>query len=229
MLEIKEDKSFLSTDASLKSLGLEYETVGKLCFQVYRGFERSLFVIKEWLEENFRMYQYKKGNGVKYGEHELFYWHRDGDDRYFTVNITHKNASARRITEEVIAYLAAAHSGAEGCVVLQYEDVLDWAAVNRFVTGMDVSDKNGLPLSAIARIAGKSHNTGDTLTPGSRDKLSKLEAELLGALRDKRVSLSTWRDKRVNGTLRQLDGGGFALFESRARKTYIPVSLRHIA
>ena len=230
MFEIIESKEFISKDTSLKDLGLAFDAAHKLRFQARPGFERSIFEIKEWLEANFKMYQYKKDNGVKYGEHELFYWHRDGDDRYFTVDIKYKDIRAdRNAASEILCYIATAHKNVDGYVVLQFKTIPSWADINRFIMDMDISDTEKLPLNAIAVIANESYYTGDTLTLDSRAKLSKLETDLLGAMRDKKVRFSDSVGRPIMGTLRQLSNGGFALFKPRATKTFYPMSLRNIA
>lgn len=231
MFKISEHKDYLTANTSLKDLGLEYDTIGKLCIQGRKGFESAILEIKQWLEAHYRMYQYKKGNGVKYGEHELFYWHNCNDSLYFTVDIEHSNVDdAKRIADEIVAYITAEHHTADGYVSLQYESVLRWGAINQFVMEMDTSDKDVLPLNALARIARKGYLTGHTLTLESRDKLHELELELLGAMCGKKVCIDTGgMGQPVKGTLHQLAGGQFAVFKPRATRTYYPVSLGNIA
>ena len=229
MITIMENRDYIITETSLKDLGLEYDTIGKLCITGYSGAERAVFEIKEWLEGNYRMYQYDKGNGVRYGEHELFYWNLSDDSLYFTIDIEHKNVDdAQRVSDEIVSYIKSNHNGADGSVTLQYESVLRWDAINQFVAELDISAADGLPLPAIARIAYEAQYVSDTLTFSNREKLHSLETKLLGAMRDKRVYYTIENmNMSIKGTLCQLTDGKFVV-KPRATKLYFPVELQNI-
>ena len=85
------------------------EIVGTICFYGTDKFEEEYTEIKEWLEENFIMYQYKD-NGVKHGDHELFYWSDSyhGNKNYFTLKLNYKKLSIERVNQivnEITYYL----------------------------------------------------------------------------------------------------------------------------
>ena len=72
-MEFKKDYSYLYLTKNEYTEPFINEVVKSIRFYGTDKFEEEYSEIKEWLEENFIMYQYKN-NGIEYGEHELFYW-----------------------------------------------------------------------------------------------------------------------------------------------------------
>ena len=73
LMEFKKDYSYLYLTKNEYTEPFINEVVKSIRFYGTDKFEEEYTGIKEWLEENFIMYQYKD-NGIEYGDHELFYW-----------------------------------------------------------------------------------------------------------------------------------------------------------
>jgi hypothetical protein len=127
-MKIKNDESCLALYDDMKRIGFTDRSVNKLCFQAFvtanREGETAIKQIKDYLESHYKMYQYIKNNGVKYGEHELFYWSND-NDLYFTVNLNDEKFSVQynnRIVNEILKYIQKNYTEIQGCVNIPKDD-----------------------------------------------------------------------------------------------------------
>ena len=97
LMEFKKDYSYLYLTKNEYTEPFINEVVKSICFYGTDKFNEEYTEIKEWLEENFIMYQYKD-NGIEYGDHELFYWSNsyNGNKNYFTLDLNHGKLSIER-------------------------------------------------------------------------------------------------------------------------------------
>lgn len=240
-MKITYDESYLYLYDDMKRLSFTDRAVNKLCFQANttsnRVGETAIKQIKDYLENHYKMYQYIKDNGVKYGEHELFYWD-NGNDLYFTVNLNDERFSVEynnRIVDEIIDYITKNYSNIKGYVSIQLEERTNWDKVNDYVHTTDF-DINNLPYSTLQMITSKAYCKGNTLDIESRNKLSAIESELMNAFVDHRVFYEQVSDgifgkskNVIKGTLRKINNSTFGVFKPHAKKQYYRIGLTMIA
>lgn len=238
-MEIKHDESYLYLYEDMHKAGFTTRAVNKLCFQGYgMDFENSKQAIqnvKDHLESNYKMYQYKKDNGVNFGKHELFYWCGDNDDLYFTASLNDEMPIDRNkeIVSEILTYIENNYTDIQGFVNIQYEELTDWNAVNNYVINTDF-DINSLPFEVLRAIKYHSNNKGNTLTLEARDKLSKIEMQLLKELENKKVIYTFIMSgllgnsiQEIKGTVKAV-GNKFGIFKPRQTKTYYPFDMTSV-
>jgi len=239
-MEINHDESYLYLYSDMEHTGFTQKSVKKICFQGYAAdFERSQIAIqniKDYLENNYKMYQYKKDNGVKFGEHELFYWCNDGG-LYFDVSLNEKNSLEQneRIVNEIIDYVNQEYSNMQGYVRLQYESRTDWNKVNEYIQNTEF-DINNLPYGMLNAISNAAYGQGNTLVIESRTKLQNIEQQLMNAFKDKKViyeqvSSGVFGKSRtaIKGTLKQISENAYGVFKPRATRNYYIIDMQHIA
>lgn len=82
----------------------EIATVQPFKVNVDRCWGADITPLMDSIERSFRVYQYKKDNGVKFGEHELFYWtntnpnclRADGKLSFFSLNLNDRTPTDER-------------------------------------------------------------------------------------------------------------------------------------
>jgi len=238
-MEINHDESYLYLNSDMERVGFTNKTIQKICFQGYaKDFEKSktaIQTIKDRLENHYKMYQYKKDNGVKYGEHELFYW-SNGENLYFDVSLNEKYSVEynQKIVDEILDYVNQEHSDVQGEVSLQYELRTDWNKVNKYVQRTEF-DINNLPYGTLNAISNAAYCQGDTLTIESRNKLYNIEQQLMNAFKDKKVvykqvlnGMFGKTETTIKGTLKQINENVYGVFKPRATKTYYKINMRYI-
>ena len=228
-MEIKHDKSYLNLWADQSNAGFTRELANKIVFQADVRDNRCIVAfqtIKDWLEDNYKMYQYKKGNGVKYGEHELFYWASwDTPERYFTIDFNEVLSFDKRIEllEQIESYIVNNLSNIGGFIRLQYKNCMDWDLVNEYVLQLEI-DCNNIPYDKLRAIFDFQF-TGDWkyLTKENALKLYNIQQELLKNLEGKKVIYNG-----IKGTVKKVNNGGYGVFKPRATRTYYPIELKTI-
>ena len=240
-MKIKNDESCLALYGDMKRIGFTDRAVNKLCFQAFvaanRAGETAIKQIKDYLESHYKMYQYIKNNGVKYGEHELFYWSND-NDLYFTVNLNDEKFSVEynnRIVNEILEYIQENYADIQGYVSMQLEERTDWNKVNDYIHNTNF-DINNLPYDTLQTISSKAYCTGHTLDIESRNKLTAIEIELMNMFVDHKViyeqvsdGIFGKSDNIIKGTLKKINENTFGVFKPHARKQYYTIGLKSIA
>jgi len=230
MFQIRHDKSCLHSKQEFLEKGFQFDAIEKLCFQGVKKHKKqsnkALFDILDWLESNYRMYQYKKDNGVKFGEHELFYW-SNGDSSYFSIDINHNIVkSVDDVVKDILAYAQSKLKDIDGYIRLQYGTIIDWDRINAYIMETDF-DEGNIPLNALSYFSAQSQYVGNRLTAPARNKLNQIEKQVLDPLLNKKIVWVTATGVTIEGTLRQGRDGSFRLFKPRATKTYYPIGLKN--
>ncbi len=229
-MEIIHDKYYLNLWAEQREAGFTQEIANKIVFDADIRDARSIETfqtIKDYLEENYIMYQYKKDNRVKYGEHELFYWASwENPERYWTIDFNENLSFDKRIEllNQIIKYLENNFTSVGGSVRLQYKNCMDWNLANDFISNLDI-DINNIPYAKIKALYCFQF-TGDwrNLTTENVNKLMSLEQELLKSLEGKKVILNG-----IKGTLKKIDDcGTYGVFKPRATRQYYKIGLKYI-
>lgn len=225
MLELKHDKSLLGNDI-LKVLGYKDEAIHKICFQGKFNIANSETIIKrikDHLEETYKMYQYKKDNGVKFGEEELFYWSND-NKLYFDVNLNNKFTIEynNRIVEEIEAYLKTNFSDDELYIRYQYSDIINWNKVNNYITNFQL-DCNSIPFDMLSSLSYYCHVAGNRITRENHEKLLDIEIKIQEYYKNKKVVFNN-----IKGTVKEFKEGYYGVFKPRATRTYYPFRLSKI-
>jgi hypothetical protein len=227
-MEIKHNESYLYLYKDMKELGFTVRTIMKLHFQGYATDSRSKQAIqdmKDFLEANYKMYQYKKDNGVKFGEHELFYWsNNNSDPLYFTIDFNEKRSFAENdmLAKKIIEYVETTYSHIEGYLSIQYKDATDWAKVNDYVENTEFDIRN-LPFKVLSLFYANICYVGNQLSPKSIEILHSLEKQLFESLIDKKVVFN-----EIKGTLKEIQKGVYGVFKPRSSKTYYSINLGKI-
>lgn len=229
-MEIKHDKSYLNLWGDQRNAGFTREFADKIRFDADTRDNRCMVAfqeIKDYLEKNYKMYQYKKDNGVKHGEHELFYWASwDTPDRYWTIDLNKRLSFEKRIEllEQIIKYLEDNFSDISGNIYLQYKNCMDWDLVNKYISELEI-DYNNLPYNKLRAIFDFQF-TGDWeyLTKENADKLYNIQRNLFENLEGKKVIFNG-----IKGTLKKVSSyGEYGVFKPRTKKTYYKIGLNNI-
>lgn len=226
-MEIKHDKSYLSENNVMVDAGFANDVVGKICFQGnFKLGEHALIKqIADYLENNFRMYQYIKDNGVKFKTEDLFFWTNDSRDKllYFDVNVKADTlVRHNEIVDTITKYIENNYSNSEMYVRLQYTKRMDWNKINEFLK--QDFNINNLPIELLQPLHNESKYCGNGFTEESINKLISLSNEYLNQFTDKKV---LWNGE-IKGTIRKFEESRYGLFKPRAKKTYYPIELGNI-
>lgn len=228
-MEIKDNKSYLNLWIEQKEAGFTREIVSKIVFQADLRDNKCIEVfqnIKDWLESNYKMYQYKD-NGIKYGDHELFYWASwETPESHFTIDLNEKLSFDYRIKliEQIVKYLKDNYSEINGFIKLQYQNCMDWNLVNKYISILEI-DYNNIPYDKLRSIS-YFQFTGDWkyLTGENIYKLNNIQQELFKTLENKKVIYNG-----ITGTLKKIDDyGTYGVFKPRATRTYFSIDLGKI-
>lgn len=228
-MEIKHDKSYLNLWEDQKNAGFTVEVVDKIKFDADIRDNRCIEAfqeIKDYLENNYKMYQYKKGNGLKHGEHELFYWASwQTPERYWTIDLNENLSFKKRteLLEQIIKYLEDNFSDINGNVCLQYKNCMDWDLVNKYISQLEV-DYNNLPYNKLRAIFYFQFNDWKYLTKENANKLIDIEQHLFISLEGKKVIFND-----IKGTLKKVDNyGTYGVFKPRAKRSYYKIGFSNI-
>lgn len=225
MLEIKHDMNYLTGKQGLKGMGFTDITVFKICFRGMRSDNTRIIIqeLKDYLESKYKMYQYKKDNGVKYGTEELFYWCNHNDERYFDVTLKDHNSieDNEKISKEIEQYVKDKYSDANLYVRFQYADRIDWDKVNNYIKDF-ILDLDNIPFEELQAVSSNMYYVGSHYASESIDKLIEIEKIIMEHFKGKKVIYNG-----IKGTLRKLDNG-YGVFKPRATRTYYPIELSKI-
>jgi hypothetical protein len=228
-MKIIHDRYYLNLWAEQREAGFTQEIANKIVFDADMKDNRSIEAfqtIKDWLEDNFIMYQYKKDNGVKYGEHELFYWVSwQTPERYWTIDFNENLSFDRQIEllNQIVKYLEDNFSNVSSTVRLQYKNCMDWNLVNNYVSNL-VVDYSSLPYEKLKAIFHFQFNDWKNLSKDNADKLLNIQQELLQSLENKKVVYNG-----IKGTLKKIDNyGTYGVFKPRATRQYLKIGLGYI-
>lgn len=216
-MEMKHDKSYLYLYKRMVDTGFTDEVVGKICVQGGVNEQENITELLDILENNFRMYQYKKDNGVKYGTEDLFYW---GDrERYFDVTVKANDLkNHNKIVADVLNIIENNFKNSDFYVRLQYDNRIDYEKINEYLKqDFDISNFQISTLGAFYENIPSNHGR---YTKESTQKLYKLSNDFLDQYVDKKVIVN----QTLKGTIHKLDDI-FALFKPRATKTYYPLNI----
>lgn len=238
-MEIKHDESYLYLYEDIKQTGFTNKIIGKIAFQAYRtdiNGKYSIQKTKDFLENNFKMYQYKKDNGVKFGEEDLFYW-SNGEELYFDVSLNEKNSLEynQNIVDKIISYVEQELNNVQGCVRLQYAERTDWNKINEYINDTTFNI-DSLPFKTLIPIINKSYGSGNTLSLDNRNKIIQIEKEIFEKYQNKKITVEILSSgifgnsiTEVKGTLKFITSKNeYGIFKPRSRKTYYPISLSNI-
>lgn len=220
-MKIKEYKGYLTENNQLVKAGLSDNVVTKISFEGSFQANEQLIMksIADYLEENYKMYQYKKDNGVKFGEHDLFFWTNRDDLLYFDVNINAETLEKHnQIVNSIVNYIENNYSNTQINVTLNYTVRNDWNRINDYLK-QDFG-VNNLPIEVLQELHRGINYAGWDFTKESVQKLNELSNLYLDQFVDKRVF---WNG--MKGTIKNFDENRYGFFKLRARKNYYTISL----
>lgn len=223
-MKIEHNLDYLPSNDILVEAALANDVIGKICLEGNFKHREQIIQIADYLENNFRMYQYKKDNGVKYKTEDLFFWTNCQREEmtYFDVTVNSETLEGHNeIVNTVVKYLEENYSDTEIYVSLQYTRRFDWNKINQFLK--QDFDLNNLPVSVLQILHSESKYCGRKFTEQDIEKLNKLSTLYLDQFVGKKV---IWNGQ-IKGTIRKLSDG-FGLFKPRAKKSYYPLELGNI-
>jgi hypothetical protein len=226
-LEINHSKRLLNDNGILQKNGYTNETIQKISFESKNTV--LIQILKDYLETNYKMYQYKKDNGVKYGKEDLFYWCNYKDDmhkRYFDVTLNDNNPIEynQNIVRKIEDYLMINYSNENLHVRYQYYDRINWDKINIIVKEyrLVLSDTSfNFKLLAVIWYHGRA--VGGKLNKDNIDKLINIERQIQQYFKDKKIIFNG-----IKGTVKEISEGRFGVFKSHARRTYYSFELEKI-
>ena len=220
-MEFKKDYSYLYLTKNEYTEPFINEVVKCICFYGTDKFNEEYTEIKEWLEENFIMYQYKN-NGIEYGDHELFYWSNsyNGNKNYFTIGLNYKKLSIERantIVNEITDYLSNKYPQLDERYTLQLTNILNENKWNDYVNNTNFDLKN-FPFETF-------HHVLKTFKLNEEDeKITELENQLIEEYSGKKIEVNG-----EQGKIKLLpDGINYGFFKTRVRKYYTPFNFKSI-
>ena len=226
-LEISHYKGLLRENGTLQKNGYTNEVIYKICFESKNTV--LMQTLKDYLETNYKMYQYKKDNGIKFGEEELFYWHNslcnDGK-QYFDVTLRDHNSIEynQNIIKEIEEYLVINHSNEILHVCYNYHDRIDWNKVNAFIEEYQLilsGTSFDFRLLAIMWYHGRA--VGGKLSKTSIDKIAIIESQIQQHFKGKKIMFNG-----IKGTVKEIGEGRSGVLKPHAKKTYYPFILGNI-
>ena len=238
-MEIKYDESLLYLYNDMYKAGFTTKIIDKIMFHGFKGDEEIIKEFADYLEEHYKMYQYKKGDGVKFHEEELFYWHNTQYDNglYFDVNIQPNYGFERaiQIGNEIVEYLKSCNKQMNGTIVIRWMEEPNWYKANDYMN--NEFDPNNIDLDKIRPLY-SNLLSGNTLTLANKDKLIAANNRYLKSIDGKKVSCILISDSvfgsfanKIDGKIKSLygmDKGSYGLFKPRATKTYYPIDIGKI-
>lgn len=216
---IKDDKSYLHLWEDVKNAGFTVEKVSRIDFN-YKN-DDNIIKILDWLENNFKMYQYKKDNGLRYGDHELHYW--SNGTNYIQLSFNTKNSfdSWDILLSRILNHITENYSDTEGEIYLHYQNCIDWEKINDYVMNTNF-DINSLPLEKLQIICHQGGLSGSLLSKESKVKLAEIENNFLENLEGKKVVYNN-----MKGNIKKFRDD-YVFFKQRATKTYYNIGLAKI-
>lgn len=219
-MKIKHNKMYLSLWEDWKKAGFTNETITKICIE---GECETVKQIADYLENNYKMYQYVKNNGIKYGEEDLFFWTNCGETlTYFDITVKANTlVQHNEIVNSIIQYLEANYSNTQLYVDLQYHNLKDWNLINEYLS--KDFDIDNLDVDKLRPLYGYLYS-GHQLTKENESKLIQLSEDYLKQFENKKVILND----NIRGTIKRITEDSFGLFKPRATRTYYPIDLSKI-
>lgn len=216
-MEIIDDKSYLYLNKRMVNTGFTDEVVGKICVQGGCDEQQAIDRLLDILENRFRMYQYKKNNGVLFDTEDLFYW---GDrKRYFDVTVKANTLERHnKIVAEVLDIINCDFKNTQFYVRLQYDNRTDWDRINEYM--QQDFDIDNLPLSILSAFYKDMQYDDRKYSMEATEKLHELSNLFLSKFIDKKVIVNG----NIKGYVHKLSDT-YALFKPRATKTYYPLNL----
>lgn len=219
-MKITNDFSYLSKkekyDRSYINLGVFHL---RFLFKADNNVNSNATRILDWMEENFKMYQYKKNNGVKYGEHELFFWCNCGDFSYFTIGFIYKSLEkCEKYVNKILMYLIEECEDIEGDVVIQYTDCVNYEKLSKYI--VEEFDFNNINYKALSLI--KYYEDEKKLTSEAIEKLHSINNQFISKILKKQVIING-----IKGSFKEVPGG-YGFFECRKRKYYRDINITDI-
>ena len=226
-LEISHYKGLLNNNGILQENGYINETIQKISFESKNTV--LIQTLKDYFEANYKMYQYKKDNGVKFREEDLFYWcnyQNDIHKRYFDVTLNDNSSIEynQNIVRKIEDYLMINYSNENLHVSYQYQDVIDWNKVNAFIEEYQlVLNDISFDFRLLSKIWYYGTSVSGKLNKDNIDKLISIESQIQQYFEDKKIIFNG-----IKWTVKQIGEGRYGVFKPRARRTYYTFTLENI-
>lgn len=216
-MKIKHNRSYLYLYEHLKSI-FSFEQVDKICFEG-KSNDKDRDDIKnilEYLNNNYKMYQYKN-NSIRFGEEDLFYW-SNGTGLYFDITLKNDN---NRISNEILKFLNDNYSDSNIYVSFQYNLSINWDLVHSYLR----NDNNYMNYYDIGILYNIYHNQYDYrkyFTNIEVEKINSATNTFMSQFNNKKVLLKNG----IKGTIRYIDTmDRYGLFKPKSRNKCILLSL----
>lgn len=225
-MEFIHDKELIIENNPLINAGMADNVVRKICFQGnFSCNEQSIIKsIADYLEKNYRMYQYIKDNGIKFGTEDLFFWtNREYEDLlYFDVVVKAESVGKHNhLVNSIVKYIEESYSNTKISVRLQYSSKLNWSRINEYLSNVYyISD---IPFDILQTLYDRLYYSDNELNAESVTKIRLLSEIYLEQFVNKRVVFNG-----IQGTVRKVEENRYGFFKLRARKSYYNLELNNI-
>lgn len=212
-MKINYNENFLKLNEI--KFGFSTKEIQKISFQG-SGFEEKsanyIRDIKDYLENNFKVYQYKD-NGVKYGEHDLLYWSNEKDELYFYVCLNFENDTEenKKITSKILKYINKKYNKIDLWVDVQYSNRQNWDIMNEYILSNEF-DINNFFNEKIKVITSYAYKQGNGLSKEAYNKLITLKENLMPQLENKKVFYHG-----IRGTVKKVSEKLYGFYKLRTR------------
>lgn len=227
---IKHDYSYIRTPQRLKDLKICEDVIDKIAIDT--NDEKTAIEFLDYIEGKYKLYQYKKDNGVRFGGHELFFW-RGGNYKHFTLNINHNLIDKEKILDDLQSHHIISNS--DVYIRFQYATIPIESSIDKWLKQVEVS-RDGIKLfdwEAFQYVYGLAYySNGYCISRDMKDKIFNIEQELFEFIEGKRIdAILTYESVFGNSNQNMIgkiikinDNIGYGFFKGKAVKKYYPIS-----
>lgn len=219
MLKIKHDKSYLYLYEDFNCM-FGFEEVKKICFEGSFKEEKYIKEILDYLENNYKMYQYKKDNGVKFGEEDLFYW-SNGESLYFDITL---KGDKKTLVNEILEFMNRNYLNSDIYIRLQYTRDIDWDLVHEYLKN-DMNNLNHDEMGVLYDIYHNHFDYRQNFTEEEVKIINDFTNDFIKQFNNEKILLSNG----IKGTVKYIENlNKYGLFKPRVRNKFIPLSLTNL-
>lgn len=228
--KIKHDYSYIRTPQRLKDLKICEDVIDKIAVDTKD--EKAAIEFLDYVEGKYKFHQYKKDNGVRFRDHELFFW-KGESYRYFTININHNLIDSAKITDDLQTH--PIFDNEDTYIRFQYTTIPIIPSIDKWLKQIKISPKNInlFDWEAFRYIYGLAYYSGGYCLPQDmKDTIFNIEQKLFEFMECKNINITLIYEgvfgnsnQDMRGRIEKInDNTGYGFFKGKAVKKYYPIS-----
>lgn len=229
-VKIEHDYSYIRTPQRLKDLKICEDVIDKIA--VNTKDEEAAIEFLDYIEGKYKLYQYKKDNGVRFGEHELFF--RGGESyRYFTLNINHNFIDSATIIKELQSHPIFANE--DTYIRFQYATIPIKPSIDKWLKQVNISPESVelFDWEAFQYIYGLAYYSNSHCLPQDMKYIIyNMEQKLFEFIEGKNIDITlTYQSvfidpiQKSRGKIKKIsDNIGYGFFKGGAVRKYYPIT-----